>query len=97
MYKFLNKKMNLKKNLGRLMKRNNSYDFTFQDNLSLNQLDEEYINNKVIQNEKRQLAAYNQLKKYREMKKQTKQQNKKAKKMIKIPKRKIKYDSSSNE
>ena len=62
----LNKKMNLKKNLGRLMKRNNSYDFTFQDNLSLNQLDEEYINNKVIQNEKRQLAAYNQLKKYRE-------------------------------
>ena len=48
------------------MKRNNSYDFTFQDNLSLNHLDEEYINNKVIQNEKRQLAAYNQLKKYRE-------------------------------
>jgi len=62
----LNKKMNLNKNLCKLMKRNNSYDFTFQDNLTLNHLDEDYINNKISQNERRQLAAYNQLKKYKE-------------------------------
>ena len=62
----INKKMNIKKNLYKYLKRNNSYDFTLEKNFSLSQLDEDYINNKIIQNERRQLAAFNQLKKYKE-------------------------------
>ena len=62
----INKKMNINKNLPKYIRRNNSYDFTFQENFFLKNLDEEYINNKIIRNERKQLAAFNQLKKYKE-------------------------------
>ena len=62
----LNRKKNLNKNLSKIMKRNNSFDFSFQENLALKHLDEEYINNRIIQNERRQLLAFNHLKKFKE-------------------------------
>ena len=62
----LNRKKNLNKNLSKIMKRNNSFDFSFQENLALKHLDEEYINNRIIENERRQLLAFNHLKKFKE-------------------------------
>ena len=62
----INKIKNLDNNISKIMRRNNSFDFSFQENLALKHLDEQYINNKIIQNQQRQLAAFNQLKKFKE-------------------------------
>ena len=59
----INKKMNIKKNLSQYLNQHNTYEYTLQNNnLPLKQLDENYINNKIFQNERRQLAAFNHLK-----------------------------------
>ena len=62
----INKKLNLKKNLTKYMNSNNSYDFNLHENITLKQLDEDYITDKIIQNERRQLAAFNYLKAYQD-------------------------------
>jgi hypothetical protein len=64
----INKIKNIDKNISKYQNLNNSSDYTLGDNISLltlKQLDEDYINNKILQNEKRQLAAFNNLKKFR--------------------------------
>ena len=58
----INKKMNINKNLSQYLNQNNTYEYTLQENLPLKQIDENYINNKILQNERRQLAAFNHLK-----------------------------------
>ena len=63
----INKKMNLQKNLSHYLNLNNSYNFSLHNNLSLKQLDEDYISNKIFENEKRQLAAFNHLKSIKEL------------------------------
>ena len=62
----LNKKMNLNKNLSQYLNQNNTNEYTLHDNLTLKQIDENYINNKILQNERRQLAAFNHLKLFKE-------------------------------
>jgi hypothetical protein len=59
--------MNLQKNLSHYLNLNNSYNFSLHNNLSLKQLDEDYISNKIFENEKRQLAAFNHLKSIKEL------------------------------
>ena len=58
----INKKLNLKKNLSQILNLNKSYNFSLHNGLTLKQLDEDYISNKIFENEKRQLAAFNHLK-----------------------------------
>ena len=40
------------------------YDYSLNENISLKKLDEDYISQKIIQSERRQIAAYNHLQKY---------------------------------
>ena len=58
----INKKLNLKKNLSQILNLNKSYNFSLHNGLTLKQLDEDYISNRIFENEKRQLAAFNHLK-----------------------------------
>ena len=58
----INKKLNLKKNLSQILNLNKSYNFSLNNSLELKQLDEDYISNKILENEKRQIAAFNHLK-----------------------------------
>ena len=58
----INKKLNLKKNLSQILNLNKSYNFSLNNSLELKQLDEDYISNRILENEKRQIAAFNHLK-----------------------------------
>ena len=58
----INKKLNLKKNLSQILNLNKSYNFSLNNSLELKQLDEDYISNRIFENEKRQIAAFNHLK-----------------------------------
>ena len=63
-----NKIKNINKNFSQYINSKNSNDYNLQENLSLKQIDEDYINNKVIKNEIRQLAAFNYLKQIKDPK-----------------------------
>lgn len=67
-----NKKLNLERNLTKFLKPNNSYDYSLNENISLKKLDEDYISQKIIQSERRQIAAYNHLQKYKNKNPKTK-------------------------